>query len=54
MKRIIIIGSGMGGLSAGIHAQRNGFESIIFEAHSTPGGQCTSWTRKGYVSYNFV
>jgi phytoene dehydrogenase-like protein len=49
MKSIIIIGSGMGGLSAGIYAQLNGFQTRIFEAHSLPGGQCTSWKRKGYV-----
>ena len=49
MKSIIIIGSGMGGLAAGIYGQANGFKTTIFEAHSLPGGQCTSWTRKGYV-----
>ena len=49
MKKIIIIGSGMGGMAAGIYGQLNGFDTIIFEAHSQPGGQCTSWKRKGYV-----
>ncbi|MCK5129105.1 MAG: NAD(P)/FAD-dependent oxidoreductase [Clostridiales bacterium] len=49
MKKVIIIGSGMGGLAAGIHARLNGFETEIFEAHSKAGGQCTSWKRKGYV-----
>ena len=49
MKTIIIIGAGMGGLAAGIYGQSNGFKTTIFEAHSLPGGQCTSWTRKGYV-----
>jgi phytoene dehydrogenase-like protein len=48
-KSIAIIGSGMGGLSAGIYGQYNGFDTTIFEAHSLPGGQCTSWNRKGYV-----
>jgi phytoene dehydrogenase-like protein len=48
-KKIIIIGAGMGGLAAGIYGQRNGFDTAIFEAHDKPGGQCTSWTRKGYV-----
>lgn len=38
MKSIIIIGSGMGGSAAGIHGQRNGFGTIIFEAHNLPGG----------------
>ncbi len=49
MKKIIIIGSGMGGLATGIYGQLNGFETTIFEAHSIPGGQCTSWMRKGYI-----
>ena len=48
-KTIIIIGAGMGGLAAGIYGQDNGFETTIFEAHYQPGGQCTSWNRKGYV-----
>ena len=49
MKSIIIIGAGMGGLAAGIYGQRNGFQTELFEAHTLPGGQCTGWTRKGYV-----
>lgn len=49
MKRIIIIGSGMGGLAAGIYGQLNGFDTTVFESHSLAGGQCTSWNRKGYI-----
>lgn len=48
-RSIIIIGSGVGGLSTGIHGQCNGFTTTIFEAHTQPGGQCTNWKRKGYV-----
>jgi len=48
MKKIIIIGGGIAGLSAGIHAQQYGFESVIYEKHSVVGGQCTGWDRKGY------
>ena len=48
-KSIIIIGAGMGGLSAGIYGQMNGYEMQIFEMHTKPGGQCTSWKRKGYT-----
>lgn len=49
MKSILIIGAGVGGLSAGIYGQANGFATTIFEAHKLPGGQCTSWKRKGYT-----
>jgi phytoene dehydrogenase-like protein len=46
---IIIIGAGMGGMAAGIYGQMNGYETQIFEMHIKPGGQCTSWKRKGYT-----
>ncbi|HEX2395124.1 MAG TPA: NAD(P)/FAD-dependent oxidoreductase [Bacteroidales bacterium] len=48
VKKITIIGGGMAGLSAGIYARMNGFEAEIIEMHSTAGGQCTAWDRKGY------
>ena len=47
-KKIIIIGGGVAGLTAGIYGQRSGFETEIIEMHTTPGGQCTAWNRKGY------
>jgi len=47
--KILIIGAGVAGLSAGIYAQMNGFDSVIYEMHSIPGGLCTSWRRRGYV-----
>ncbi len=48
-KKILIIGAGMAGLSAGIHACRNGYDAEIYEQHSLPGGLCTAWERKGYT-----
>jgi phytoene dehydrogenase-like protein len=47
-KKIVIIGGGVAGLSAGIYAKLNGFEAEIIEMHSIAGGQCTAWDRKGY------
>ena len=47
-KKILIIGGGVAGLSAGIYAKLNGFDAEIIEMHSITGGQCTAWTRKGY------
>ncbi len=47
-KSIIIIGAGMGGLSAGCYGQMNGYNTQIFEMHTLPGGQCAFWKRKGY------
>jgi phytoene dehydrogenase-like protein len=48
-KSVIIIGAGIAGLSAGIYARMNGFDTQIFEMHTQPGGLCTSWKRKGYT-----
>jgi phytoene desaturase len=48
MNKIVIIGGGIAGLSAGIFAQKNGFKSVILEKHHTLGGECTGWDRKGY------
>lgn len=47
-KKIIIIGGGVAGLSAGIYGQMHGFETKIIEMHKITGGQCTAWDRKGY------
>lgn len=47
MKKIVIIGGGIAGLSAGIYAQLNGFESIILEKNTIIGGECIGWEREG-------
>ena len=48
-KKIIIIGGGIAGLSAGVFALRCGFDVTILESHSIAGGNCTSWRRGGYL-----
>ncbi|HNZ25942.1 MAG TPA: FAD-dependent oxidoreductase [Spirochaetota bacterium] len=47
--QLTIIGAGIAGLSAGIYAQKRGFQCAIYEQHYLPGGNCTSWKRKGYT-----
>ena len=47
-KKIVIIGGGVAGLSAGIYSQQNGFDTEIIEMNNQLGGQCTAWDRKGY------
>ena len=47
-KRLVILGGGISGLSAGIYAQKMGFESEIYEKHTIPGGECTGWDRNGF------
>lgn len=48
-KSMIIIGAGIAGLATGCYAQMNGYESVIFEHHSKPGGLAAAWRRKGYL-----
>jgi phytoene dehydrogenase-like protein len=48
-KSVIIIGTGIAGLSAGCYGQMNGYNTQIFEMDTRPGGVCTSWKRKGYT-----
>ena len=46
--KVVIIGGGISGLSAGIYSRMNGFETHIFEKNSRPGGVCQGWERNGY------
>jgi phytoene dehydrogenase-like protein len=48
-KSLIVVGAGIGGLSAGCYARLSGLDARIFEAHASPGGLCTSWIRRGYT-----
>lgn len=47
-KKIVIVGGGLAGLSAGIYARMNGYDVQILERHTVPGGLCTGWNRGGY------
>ena len=48
-KKVVIIGAGIAGLSAGCYLQMNGYESEIYELHNISGGLCTAWKRKDYT-----
>jgi phytoene dehydrogenase-like protein len=48
MKKIVIIGSGMGGLTAGNLLVQNGHEVVLFEAQRTPGGYTGGFRRDGF------
>ncbi|MGL4346087.1 MAG: phytoene desaturase family protein [Cellulosilyticaceae bacterium] len=54
MKKVIIIGAGIAGLSAAVYASQAGFEAEVYEMHSIPGGECTGWSRKGYHIDNCI
>lgn len=44
-KKVVIIGAGISGLTAGIYLLDNGFDVEIYEKHTLPGGECTGWYR---------
>ena len=44
---VIVIGGGLGGLSAAAHLAQNGFPVTLIEQHDRPGGYATSFDRKG-------
>ena len=46
--RVVIMGGGIAGLSAGIFARANGLDATILEKHTILGGECTGWDRRGY------
>jgi len=48
-KKIVIIGAGLSGLSAGCYGQMNDYECIILEQNDLPGGLAATWKRKDYL-----
>lgn len=54
MSRILIIGGGVAGLSAGIHAQLKGHDAVICERHAVPGGCLSAWERAGHHIDNCI
>lgn len=53
-KRILIIGAGIGGLSAGIYGRMAGYEVDIYEKNPVAGGQCMGWNRRGHHIDNCI
>lgn len=53
MDKVIIIG-GVAGLCAGIYLQKAGYNSVIYEKHSIPGGNLTGWDRGEYHIDNCI
>jgi len=50
VKTIAIIGSGIGGLTAGNLLARKGHKVTIFEAHGSPGGYTAGFRRQASTS----
>lgn len=47
MSKVIIIGAGIAGLSAGVYALKNGFDATIYEKNDAPGGGARFIERDG-------
>ena len=54
MAKILIIGAGVAGLSAGIYAQLSGHQAIVCEKHFIAGGNLTAWNRSGFHIDNCI
>lgn len=54
MAKILIIGGGVAGLSAGIHARLQGHRAIVCERQSMAGGNLTGWHRGAYHIDNCI
>lgn len=46
---VIVIGSGIGGLTTAALLQERGFKTILFEKNRYPGGSCSSFRRQGFL-----
>ena len=53
-EKILIIGAGISGLTAGIYAAKAGYEVTLYEKHTIAGGECTGWDRQGYHIDNCI
>jgi phytoene desaturase len=47
-KSVIVIGAGVGGLTAAIHLARRGLHVTVVEKNSHPGGRCDRFSREGH------
>jgi phytoene desaturase len=47
-KSVVVIGAGIGGLTAAIHLARHGLHVTIVEKNSHPGGRCDRFSREGH------
>lgn len=47
-KSVIIIGAGIGGITAAIHLAKRGLHVVVLEKNSRPGGRCNRFSREGH------
>jgi phytoene desaturase len=48
-KKVIVIGAGFGGLAAAAYLARDGYEVVVLEKNSKPGGRALVHKAKGFT-----
>ena len=49
LKKAIVIGAGISGLTTAIYLQRSDIQTLVLEKAASPGGVSTNWKRQGYT-----
>jgi phytoene desaturase len=47
-RSVIVVGAGIGGITAAIHLARNGMHVSVLEKNACPGGRCDRFSREGH------
>ena len=47
MKKVIIIGGGVSGLTTAIYLKNCGYDTVVLEKNAVVGGACIGWSRQG-------
>jgi phytoene desaturase len=47
-RSVVVVGAGIGGLTAAIHLQQRGLDVTVVEQHDLPGGRCGRWEYQGH------
>jgi phytoene dehydrogenase-like protein len=47
-KSVLVIGAGIGGITAATHLAQRGMKVMVLEKNSRPGGRCDRFSREGH------
>ena len=47
-RSVIVVGAGLGGLSAAVRLRARGYDVTVLERHAVPGGRCGLWEADGF------